>query len=402
MGTNPDAAAMIWPSAEWELVCCCSRRADRFTGSAAAARAGELIQAGVDAGRVGRLAAVHGVAGLVGLNLCALAPADSRLRTVGHAALVRQTARNAVLMEEVGRVVGRLAAAGITVLPFKGPVMALALYGEAGARASADLDFIVRGEDLERVTEVLKAAGSQGRRVMDERVGRLHRRAGWGCELRAERSGILLEFNCVLAPGFMGFRFGAPELFAGARPQRIGPVDVLSPRGEELVLALCVHGSKHGWCRLSWLADLQAAWDASPAMDVPRLLDLARRHRLLRVVKLGHWLARRLLPGDWPPELLAAIDADDRVPGLGRRCLEILFSGRSPGVVAEWRFLSGVRDGSADRMRYAIRWVFQPSWSDWHLVRLPRTLEWGYVILRPFRLLANGCRWLLRGKRSRA
>lgn len=384
-------ATRIWPSSEWELVCCCSRRGDRFRGSAGEKRARELIQAGVDAGLVFRLASVHGVAGLVGYNLCRLETADVHLTGESHAALVRQTARNAAMLEETTRVLCLLGAAGIKVIPFKGPLLALRLYDELGARASADLDFIVRHEDLELVLDMLRSAGHHPRREMDERVAKLHRRAGWGGELRTDASGILMEFNSALGPSFMGFRFGAPELFAEAQPQSIGGVEVLWPRGEELVIALCVHGAKHSWCRLSWLADLQAAWDVYPGMDVRRLMEMARRQRLLRVVKVGHWLARRLLGGEWPAELTAAVDSDARVPTSGRHCREVLFSGQTPGVRAEWRFLAGIRDGAADQIWYTARWALSPSWGDWQCIRLPDGWEWVYGLIRPFRLMLKGC-----------
>jgi hypothetical protein len=55
------------------------------------------------------------------------------------------------------------AAAGIGVLPLKGPALSLALYGDALLRSSVDLDLLVRREEFKRAGELLIERGFTAR-----------------------------------------------------------------------------------------------------------------------------------------------------------------------------------------------------------------------------------------------
>lgn len=60
---------------------------------------------------------------------------------------------------------------------------------------------------------------------------------------------------------------------------------------------------------------------------------------------------------------------------------------------ANLRFNFRLRDGAADRARFAAHWLFTPSPEDWAWARLPDALSPLYRALRPLRL---GVRYGLR------
>ena len=67
--------------------------------------------------------------------------------------------RNRYLASELGAILSALADAGVSVLPFKGVLLAELLYGDLGQRPPGDLDFLVRLRDVRRACDVLVSRG---------------------------------------------------------------------------------------------------------------------------------------------------------------------------------------------------------------------------------------------------
>ena len=48
------------------------------------------------------------------------------------------------------------------------------------------------------------------------------------------------------------------------------------PAPEDLLLALCIHGSKHLWERLAWIADIAGLIESQPSLNWNELVNRAR------------------------------------------------------------------------------------------------------------------------------
>jgi hypothetical protein len=102
----------------------------------------------------------RGTLSLVGPRLRELCP-----RLPAH--FVEQIERYTALAQRQGvaqqmltiRLVAALEERGIKVLPIKGPLLGERLYGQAGARVSADIDLLVAAPDLPGAVEVISALG---------------------------------------------------------------------------------------------------------------------------------------------------------------------------------------------------------------------------------------------------
>jgi hypothetical protein len=86
---------------------------------------------------------------------------------------------------------------------------------------------------------------------------------------------------------------------------------------EELLIVLCVHGSKHAWERLKWVADVAELLRAH-RLDWQRVFSTATKWKCRRMLLLGLALADRLMKIPLPPDILSAISADHDVPVLAR------------------------------------------------------------------------------------
>ncbi|HEY3839236.1 MAG TPA: nucleotidyltransferase family protein, partial [Bryobacteraceae bacterium] len=62
---------------------------------------------------------------------------------------------NMTLTAELFRILGLFNKSGIEVIPFKGPTLAVAAYGDLSLRMFADLDILVSEQDLDAAVDTL-------------------------------------------------------------------------------------------------------------------------------------------------------------------------------------------------------------------------------------------------------
>ena len=70
-------------------------------------------------------------------------------------------------------------------------------------------------------------------------------------------------------------------------------VRTLSP--EDLLIYLCVHGTKHRWERLTWIADVAELVQSSGDIDWQTTIERSTALGSLRVVLLGLYLSHAVL-----------------------------------------------------------------------------------------------------------
>ena len=249
-------------------------------------------------------AVLHGVDGLIldaldsEPELAATLPGDA-LRAA-RANLLRRRSRMANLRDTLWRVLESAAAAGVRLLPLKGPCLAARAWPAGTERPSEDLDLLAHPDDMPAAVAWLRGRGWRPIQPEHETAASPHV-AFVGPE--SER-GALLELH--RAPGVaFGLRWPVRDLFANAVPWSApgGPAcRVLAPDDEWLVLA--VHGTQHQFARLMWLVDLAQL----PGVNHHAV---ARRARSLGAAAVVHFSRHELATtlGVQVPEWTDATDA---------------------------------------------------------------------------------------------
>src|SRR4051812_48862378 len=123
----------------------------------------------------------HGLAGLAGHTLARLVPdlvPDDVLE--GFQAFITQTrSSNQRLLDELARLVDRLAAVGVETIPFKGPVLAQQAFGDLGLRGFRDLDFLIHDPDLPQTIAILDSCGyARDGKLTGQQFSVIHRLQG--------------------------------------------------------------------------------------------------------------------------------------------------------------------------------------------------------------------------------
>lgn len=288
----------------------------------------------------------------------------------------------------LAQVLKALAGAGLPVMPLKGPLLSLQLYGDPTLRQARDLDLMLPQEALAQGQRILLEAGWS----MSDPDFPLTPRQWQACRLhehhvclRHGRSGVQLELhwrNQDDAPGetLARWRRSLAATWQGLPHRAMEPLDQL--------LFLCCHGARHEWMRAKWLGDL-ARLRAQDQQDWPAALARARASgeapallQALALLEVLYGLARPALPGDpWR----------DQSRILTARPLKTLRDPREPGRRGAWTTLAA-RLGGVGYRRDLLPGQTWPerigdlmyARVDYQTLRLPDRLFWAYGPLRPF------------------
>ncbi|HYW09485.1 MAG TPA: nucleotidyltransferase family protein [Longimicrobium sp.] len=294
------------------------------------------------------------------------------------------------LTAELLAVVDALEGAGVAVIPYKGPLLALEAYGSVGLRQFVDLDLLVRPGDLDRAAALLRERGYAAYHRFTPGQEAEFRRIDGDYPFHHPETGLLVEVHVRVSSERFVAALDTEELFRRARRIAVGRREVLALRPDDHLLVLAVHGSKHRWHRLEWVVGVAALLRVCGGLDWRVYLARAGELRARRVLLLALVLARDLAGVELPREVVRRVEGDAGVRALASEVAERMFAGDG-GEATSGNLLFNLRakDGWMDRVRYTRLWLTVPTPEDWKALPLPDALLPLYALLRPARLLAR-------------
>jgi len=376
---------------EHELLLCCARtRVDAAT----AGRLKELAAAPLDWEYLLKLARRHSLLPLLYWQLNAHAHASvppARMKELKQR-FFDNAAHNLLMTGELLRVVRRLEGAGVPALAYKGPALAVAAYGDLSLRRFVDLDVLVPKQDVLRSKRLLAEDGYRPRPELDPARESILLRAQHCLGLAKEAGRMMLELHWQAAASRFAAATGAEEFLEGAETVSLGGGEVRAPAPENLLNALCVHGSKHFWERLAWVCDVAELIRARPRLDWPGVVRRAEEAGTERMLYLGLRLAAELLGAELPEDVRRRAWSDLSVGALVREVAARNFEGCEHvpvGLLGGISFNLRARRRLREKVGY-FRFIFAPTDGDLARLRLPPQLSFVYYVVRPFRLLLEG------------
>src|SRR5271166_633351 len=255
--SSPESRAALQPQDEFELLC----------ASAGAELSPERIErianwdlSALDGSGFLRPAEYHGVLPLAARNLTehsrGLTPdIEVSLRSAYEANLRRSlwfTAELALIMQHFEH-------RQLRAMPYKGPMLAQALYGDVGMRSFSDLDLLIAPADFERARQALAEIGYHPSTELTPAVERLLLRTGYERAFDGTAGKYLLDLQWALLPYFYGIDLQVGDLLTRAGHALIGDCEVSCLSPEDSLLVLCIHAAKHLWLRLIWVSDIAEA-----------------------------------------------------------------------------------------------------------------------------------------------
>jgi hypothetical protein len=352
---------------------------------------GEFARSGgFDWEHVARLARRHAVVPLVyrALQTDARGAAPEPVRRALSEKYRANAARNVLLAGELLRVSGLFESEGVGALAYKGPALAVAAYGDLSLRRFVDLDVIVRERDLVRASQLLRDSGYAPQGLTPGQESALAR-TQHAVSYARDGGRLIVELHRdVSSKDFADVTF---DEAAWARAARVSILNgtVAAPCTEDLLLALCVHGTKHLWERLAWVCDVAALVNSHEALDWRALFERAATAHVERMLLLGLRLARSLAGAEFPEGVWSKVKDDEASARLASEAALRMFDGaeyRPAGFLRSVGFNLRARSRARERLRY-FRFILTPTDGDLAALALPPRLSFAYYLLRPFRLL---------------
>ena len=344
----------------------------------------------VDWNRFVDLCEWHNVAPLAYRALPAACPgaippaAMNRLRNLCH----NNTARSLFLASELSRILRAFESSGIPAYPFKGPALSVMLYGDPARRQSKDLDILIPKEALHRAMKLLDARGYKAQNALDGARLSAHRRTEYEAAFFRRDGKLQVELQWAVVPAYFGFDHERLGIWSRLEPRTWNgqAYPVLPP--EETLLMLCVHGAKHLWCKLGWIADVAGLLVSPAPPDLTRTFELAGRCGVTRLLCVGLLLAKRLAGASLPENVSARIDGDLMAGSLSRKALDVVAKTPvNPDVdPARYLFYFKAKDCRLDQLLFAGRLMATLAAGEWNPSVLPDVLSPLYYLFRPLHM----------------
>ena len=278
---------------------------------------------------------------------------------------------------------------GVEAIPYKGPLLGQAAYGDAALREFSDLDILVRPQDVRRAAAALLRRGYEPAVDLARLPIGLALRCGQ--ELAFTRpKGATVDLHWCLTPMTLPALLDFDAARARLQPANLpgGAVRTLGPN--DLLLSLLFPALRHQWSSLKWACDFSQV-AAGGEVQWSEVAEQATARGYGRVLKVCVLVCRALFDAPTPAELLEAAQADERARNAAERIVQGAFaeSNADEEVWALRCAQAGLLERARDKARYWAGLFLLPAYPEWAAIRLPRWLFLLYIPLRPLRLAAR-------------
>lgn len=297
-------------------------------------------------------------------------------------------ARRALLLtEELLRVVGHFQQQKISVLPYKGPVLAQLLYSDVTSRQAGDIDMLIRPSDVRRASEALRTLGFQPHLNFSHAQQSWYLKSGYEYTFAGPSGENVLELKWRILPRFYAINFNLEGMFRRSQSLSIGGTLIPTLSAEDLLLVLCVHASKHAWTRLGWLCDIAQFVNSVP-LNWQKIEEHAGALRIERIIALNFLLAQQLLKITLPDSVQSYIKKDSEVEQIAENLVLSIRQNTQFDTesLSYFQLMAKTRERRKDRAKFWWRLGTTPGMNEWAALSLPRPLGFLYRGVRLYRL----------------
>lgn len=312
-------------------------------------------------------------------------------------ALKHRTETNMFLTSQLFHIVKIFESADIPLLPFKGALLSIQAYGDPALRMYGDLDLLVQPKHLDDAIQLLQESGYRpvtGASWLQKSNWYISRQKDVHFVDESERT--VLELHWKLS----GSHFGLPKemnrLWERLESVCLAGTDVPNLSFNDLLIYLCLHGSRHSWERFGWICDVYYLLTSRDEIDWVSILAESKRLGCENVVALGLKLVNEFF--DYPiPGLFT--DSITQNPVYGEIVSEVrlrIFASKNVQVELGDRYAYHLKlkERRLDRWKlhvhylsWYLRIIMKPNRMDRDVLNLPRFLYPAYFVTRPIRLL---------------
>jgi hypothetical protein len=356
-----------------------------------------LLKPGLDWDYLLTTAQMHGITPLLHQRLATLSSALEIIPKEAAARLTKLFTTNAhcnlAVVGELLRLQKQFQQTEISLLTFKGPVLAQLAYGDWSLRQFVDLDLLVPADQVSQAQDLLLGEGYQPYPLLSKAQLTIYRTLHNQLTYWHPQRQITLDLHWSLLRQHFSYAPSEDFVWQHTSVVHLGHHSVLTLSPEVLVLFLCAHAGQDNWRWLSSLSDIAHLVNCCPELDWDWVTHHVGQLGTQQMLGLSLYLCHHLLGMPLPSRVETAI-ADSKIIHLAEQVKQQLFSSQAnplPEALTRHRFYLQTMDSWQDKVWYWYDVALTPNPIDWEMLSLPPAL---FFLYYPFRLLRMTLKYL--------
>lgn len=270
---------------------------------------------------------------------------------------------------------------------FKGPLLSELAYGEVGMRPAGDIDLLIRKDDFARAKQLLESMDYQMYPQLTPAQQASH--LSFHCEIQFVRDDwfTIIDLHWELTPRTFVFGLSGEEVMSRLQTITLAGTPAQTFSSADLILYLAMHGAKHLWRRLEWIASFAEVVRSLDSSAWSEVVERTLKARAKRILGLGLRLVENIYHIAIPPEVLSTLDVTGEMKALAKKISDEMFDVRAIPESSDTNIFNlKIMDRKRDALASTLRAVFVPTLSDWQALSLPDAMHPLYYLFRPVRL----------------
>lgn len=371
---------------EDELLICCARTQ---MDSRTAKNVCNLVKKDLEWDYLLNMASIHSLRSLLYFQLSHLCSEDVPLDIMDNLRdYTNFNVRNNLLMlGELLKILKLIELEGIITVPYKGPMLAINMYGDLSLREFVDLDIFVDQKDVIKVKKILISSGYETKLNLNTKREAQYLKLQREYKFTNKDNGVSVEIQWNLA--LISLSFPKKRVFALNQiktKSEINNQNILSFSDEDLLLILSLHSVTHLWDKLSLICDIAELIKNSKGLNWDKILEKAHYLAVERILYLNLALASELFDIKLPREIILKIESDYKINYLKQDVMKGFFDNENYGFLQKALLRFRIRERKRDRINDFIKIIIMPSSTEWKTFQNPIPLHLLYILARPIQI----------------
>jgi hypothetical protein len=285
---------------------------------------------------------------------------------------------------ELIRIMKLLEDNGIEALAFKGPTLAQMAYGNITLRQYCDLDMLTKKNDIYKIDSLLKAYGYERLLTLTSVQEEIWIKFAHDLGLIHSKKDVHFEMHWSFLDEDYPMQVDLDNFWEETQEVKLNGHSLTTFSNENLLVYLCIHGSKHLWERIEWIKDIDMLI-RKDNIDWEKVIEKSKGTGFEKMIYLGFSLSTLLLDTPLPNAIQNEIQKYKQIDAISNFILESWSNPKS--TFQKTKTMLKLFPGIKEQAIYLHKIILKPSFNEYWLIDLPKRLYWGYYFIRPYLLM---------------
>jgi hypothetical protein len=201
---------------------------------------------------------------------------------------------NMLLTSELINIMKLLEENDIKAIAFKGPTLAQLAYGDITLRQYVDLDILIEKENLEKSYELFLTKSYLSEIDKKFTKNNLFIEKNSDIQFVENKKNILFELHWKLFRNKFSNTQNNINIYEEIQSMNLNSYNINIFKNELLLVYLCMHGSKHKWERIEWIADIDKLLRKAEDINWKLVVEISKKYNCNKMLNLGLLLSHKL------------------------------------------------------------------------------------------------------------